>query len=377
MRNFVTMAKPVGSLCNMHCAYCYYLQADNEQDASVYRMKDEVLETYIRSVIEASPGPAVSFTWHGGEPTLAGIPFYEKAVSLQKKYLPKGWSVWNNMQTNGLLIDDDWCEFLKRNRFDIGLSIDGTRFVHDRYREDNGGSDTYERVRHALGLFQKHGIQPDLLCTVTADTAQNGRQVYSTLRRYHTGWIQFIPIIRRDASGSVTPDSVTPQLYGKFLKTVFREWFSHDLGSLNVQLFAETALVLSGKPANVCWLKEECGDVLVVEKDGTVYNCDHFVDRHHKNGNLMDTPMKDLVNGEMQKAFGARKKELPASCQECPWLFICHGGCPKDRFAENGEYYLCEGMKAYLEYAVPYLKQAMELSRQGYTSAQIMKKIKL
>ncbi len=276
------MAKPVGSYCNMSCTYCYYLHADNMQDFSTLRMSDEVLETMIRSYLSSLACHAGSITWHGGEPTLAGLDFFAKALEIEKKYLPSGRYCWNAIQTNGLLINDDWCDFLKKNRFDVGLSIDGTKFVHNSYRSDAGGNDTYDQVLKAAERMKKHGILPDLMCTVTSETAQNAKSVYQTLRSMHTGWIQFIPIVRRDQTGNVTADSVTPQLYGKFLKTVFKEWFFHDLGKLNVQLFAETSLALSNQNANVCWLKEKCGDVIVVEKDGSVYSCDHFVDQAHK-----------------------------------------------------------------------------------------------
>lgn len=374
---FATMAKPVGSYCNMSCSYCYYLHADSGQDMHTLRMSDEVLEAYIRSYMEASSEKEISFTWHGGEPTLAGIPFFEKALSLQKKYLPAGKYCVNAIQTNGLLIDDDWCRFLKNNQFEIGLSIDGTRMIHDLYRNDAGGSDTYNRVRAALYCFEKHGIKPDLLCTVTAETAASGRSVYQTLRNYHTGWIQFIPIVRRDADGRVTADSVTPQAYGCFLKAVFQEWITHDLGKMNVQLFAETALLLSGKTSNVCWLSETCGNILIVEKDGSVFACDHFVDRDHRLGNLLETPLQEMAESAFQREFGQAKKKLTEECRNCPWLSLCHGCCPKDRFVIRedgiGQYYLCEGLKMFYEDAVPKLQKAMELSGQGCTQSEIMK----
>ena len=380
MTDFVTMVKPVGSLCNMNCSYCYYLKADSSQDPSVYRMKDEVLEQMIRSIMETCTQDTVSFTWHGGEPTLAGIDFYEKAVALQKKYLPKGKNVWNSLQTNGLLINDDWCRFLKKNSFDIGVSVDGTRYVHDLHRNTNTDEDTWSRAAEAVSLLKKHGIQPDLLCTVTGETAANAKAVYSALRRFDTGWIQFIPIVRRNPDDTVTEDSVKPDEYGKFLKEVFREWIKHDLGKLNVQIFAETALVLSGKPSNVCWFAQKCGNVLVAEKDGSVFSCDHFVERNHRIGSFMETSMQELADSDVQTAFGNSKKDsLCRECQSCPWEFICHGCCLKDRFLVNEEgekkYYLCEGLKEYFTYAVPLLRKAMKLSSEGKTPAQIMKMI--
>ena len=371
--SFVTMAKPVGSFCNMRCKYCYYLNADNGEDFTNIRMPADLLEQYIRDYIASSPGDTVSFTWHGGEPTLAGLDFFEEAVRLQKKYLPKGKTCWNNIQTNGLLLDEKWCSFLQREKFDIGVSIDGNRYVHDLYRVDAGDQGTYERVSKAVKMLKDHGIYPDLLCTVTEDTAHSAKAVYQSLRSFHTGWIQFIPIVRYDAQGHTTPDSVTPQSYGRFLKEVFREWIRHDLGKTNVQIFAETALVLSGQKPNVCWFAETCGNVLITERDGSVYSCDHFVDRYHKLGNIRDTSLAELASSPAQIAFGMRKQEVSERCKSCPYLFICSGGCPKDRDRETNVYYLCEGLYAYFEYAVPLLKQAMQLSREGKNSAEIMK----
>ena len=376
MSDFVVMVKPVGSLCNMQCDYCYYLNADN--GSAPPHMSDEILETYIRSYMNAVSGKVISFTWHGGEPTLAGLDFFKKAVSLQKKYLPAGKECWNNLQTNGLYLDDAWCRFLKENRFDVGVSIDGTRFIHDMYRHDTGGKPTYQRVADTVMRLKKHGIMPDLLCTVTSDTAANGKAVYEALRRFNTGWIQFIPIVRR-VDGSVTEDSVTPQLYGRFLKDVFRAWASHDMGKTNVQLFAETALVLAGGTPDVCWLAETCGTVLIVERDGNVYSCDHFVDRHHLIGRIPEDDLGALAASEVQRSFGNAKKDtLVRQCRECPYLKFCGGGCLKDRFGsaddgEQGLYYLCDGLRQYYDYAVPLLKQSMELSSQSYSSAEIMR----
>lgn len=380
MAQFVTMAKPVGSYCNMRCSYCYYLKAENGQSFDAIRMSDEVLESYIKQAISAVEGPTVSFTWHGGEPTLASLSFFEKVISLQKKYLPKGWNCWNNLQTNGLLIDEAWCKFLKQHQFDIGLSIDGTGLVHNTYRLDEHGNNTYERVMHALQLMKSYNLKPDLLCTVTADTALSAKAVYGKLHTLHTGWIQFIPIVRRNPDGTVTEDSVSPKQYGKFLKDIFKEWIHHDLGILNIQLFAETSLQLTGQEPMACWLKETCGNVLVVEKDGSVFSCDHFVNREHKLGNLMNTSLEKLYQDPKQVAFGqAKKTQLAKQCLSCPWLPLCHGGCPKDRFLinEDGEAinYLCEGNQIFYSYAVPRLEKAIELSKKGYSKKEIMKKI--
>ena len=380
MSHFVTMAKPVGSYCNMRCSYCYYLKADSGQVFSSLRMNNEVLEEYIKQVINSSKEKTVSFTWHGGEPTLAGLDFFKEVVKLQKKYLRDDMNCWNNIQTNGLLIDEDWCQFLKENHFDIGFSIDGTEFVHNRYRLDDKGNDTYERVRHSLQFMKDYGLTPDLLCTITSDCATNAKAVYSKLHSLQTGWIQFIPIVRRDLKGNVTEDSVTPIQYGKFLKEIFKEWIHHDLGKLNVQQFAETSLMLTGQPSTVCWLQETCGNVLVVERDGSVFSCDHFVNQEHYLGNLLQTSLDKLHESSFQQSFGFKKKtDLSKQCLNCKWFSLCYGGCPKDRFLINEDsekqYYLCEGVKMYLDYAVPLLEKAIEYSKKGYSQKEIMKKI--
>lgn len=382
---FVVMAKPVGSLCNLRCSYCYYL--DTETDSPPSRMSDSLLETYIRKYIEASPGPVVSFTWHGGEPTIAGLDFYRLAVELQKRYLPEGWSCWNNLQTNGVLLDDEWCSFLAEARFDVGLSIDGTKALHDKFRKGPGGEGSYERAAAAVRRLKAHGVAPDLLCTVTSETAKDPVGVYRALRDLDTGWVQFIPIVRRAPDGQalggqVTEDSVTGEAYGEFLCSVFDEWLYHDLGRLDVQLFAETALVWSGGTASLCWMAPTCGRVLIVEHDGGVYSCDHFVTPDYRIGDLASSSLGELVDSAKQRRFGEQKLDgLTSQCRSCPWLDACNGGCLKDRFAaadngENGLYYLCSGLRRFFSYSEKPLKQAMELRRQGLAPAAVMEKLR-
>ena len=374
-RPFVVMVKPVGSACNMRCSYCYYLNAP--ASSPVGKMSAETLECLIRDYIQAAPGPVVSFTWHGGEPALAGLDFYRQAVALQQKYLPEGWECWNSLQTNGLLLDDEWCDFLAEAHFDVGLSLDGTPSLHDAFRPDAGGRATYERAHAAVCRLQARGIQPDLLCTVTSETARRGAEVYRALRDLGTGWMQFIPIVVRTEEG-VTPDSVTPELYGDFLREVFCQWVFHDMGQTEVQLFSETALALSGREPNLCWLRKSCGHVPVVEKDGGVYACDHFVRPEYRVGAIQQEGLAAIVDGEKMTTFGAAKNaELTAHCRACPWLNLCGGACPKDRFAlspegEPGQYYLCAGLEKYFSYAVPLLKEAMRLSAQGKPPREIM-----
>lgn len=380
---FVVMAKPVGSRCNMRCAYCYYLDKGQfSAHATQSRMSYALLEKLIRQTIAASAGPVVSFVWHGGEPTMAGLDFYKKAVELQRKYLPRGWQAWNNLQTNGLLLNDAWCRFLKENHFDVGLSIDGSAPVHDKNRRDRGGAGTYARVRQTARRLQAAGIQPDLLCTVNADSAADPLGVYRGLRELGTGWMQFIPIVVRDPDGNLTPESVTPEGYGEFLCAVFDEWLCHDLGQLDVQLFAETARIWAGAEASLCWMAPTCGRVLIAEEDGAVYSCDHFVDDAHRLGNFAAARLDTLANAPAQITFGnAKQATLTAACRRCPWLACCNGACPKDRFGlsedgEPGHYFLCAGLKRFFAHAHGPMQQAMALSRQGRTPTEIREQMR-
>ncbi len=375
-REFVVMVKPIGSLCNMRCSYCYYLQADNGR-APMQCMEEDILEAFIRNYCQSAVGEVISFTWHGGEPTLAGLPFYQKAVALEKRYCPPGKQVWNSLQTNGLLLDEEWADFLAKEQFDVGISIDGAEWLHDLHRRDGAGAGTYQKTATAIRRLQERGIQPDLLCTVTEETAQNGVETYQALKEFGTGWIQFIPIVIQTAEEK----SVGSASYGEFLKDVFAQWFFHDMGRQHVQLFDEVALALAGGEPRLCNLQEICGNVLVVERDGGVYSCDHFVDQAHLIGNIKNERLADLLQSKRQTEFARGKKEgLTQECLACPWLRICRGGCPKDRFVTSGEgekghFYLCEGIRSFLSYAEPRLKRAMEFSRQGVAGEEIMRRM--
>ena len=370
------MVKPVGSHCNLQCTYCYYRNTVYAESPA--RMTDELLERFIRQYIEASPGPVVSFTWHGGEPALAGLDFYRLAAELQKRYLPEGWSCWNSLQTNGILLTDDWCSFLAEARFDVGLSIDGTQWIHDQYRKDHQDRGTYQLAVDAVKRLQSHGIQPDLLCTVTQAAAEEPLAVYRALRDLHTGWIQFIPIVRMGIAGKPTQDSVSGDGYGTFLCSVFDEWILHDLGRIDVQLFAETMRVWSGGEAGLCWMAPTCGRALIVEQDGGVYACDHFVNPAHRIGDLYSSHLGALVDLPVQRRFGEDKRDkLCVQCRSCPWLSVCNGGCPKDRFTlpangEGGVYYLCAGLRRFFSHMEPAVKLIRPLVAQGFSPDTIM-----
>ena len=373
------MAKPVGSRCNMRCTYCYYLDKGKySENKKQTRMSFDLLEKLIRQTVAASPGPVVSFTWHGGEPTLAGLDFYKKALELEKKYLPKGWEAWNNLQTNGLLLNEGWCRFLKENRFDVGLSIDGSMEVHDLNRRLPNGAGTFERVSASIRRLRETGVEPDLLCTVNEVSQGKPLEVYRALRDTGAIWVQFIPVVIRDARGGAAPGSVTPEGYGRFLTAVFDEWVRHDLGVLDVQLFAEMARIMAGGQASLCWMSPTCGHVLIAEEDGAVYSCDHFVDPEHRLGTLHEGSLARMAGEEFQRAFGLGKREkLTDECRACPYLRFCNGGCPKDRFGlsaegQPGQYWLCPGLKAFFAHAQPVLERVMAMSAQGKTSPEIM-----
>jgi uncharacterized protein len=381
---FLVMAKPAGAVCNLYCRYCYYLAKTQLFPAGErFRMTDEVLETYVRSFIEASPGPVVHFVWHGGEPTLLGVEFYRRAVELQPRYAPDGWTCINNLQTNGVRLDDEWCAFLAEHEFHVGISIDGTARTHDACRTDAAGGPTHEHVMRSLRMLQRHGIQPDVLCTLNSVTAQHPAEVYRFFLDQGVRWLQFLPVVQRAPGGGVSEWSVTPEAMGAFLCTVFDEWVRHDVGRIAIQAFEDCLRVAAGEPATLCIVSETCGRMLAMEHDGSVYSCDHFVDAEHLIGNVATDSLAGLVDAPRQAAFGAAKRDaLPRYCLECPVLTSCNGGCPKDRFVttadgEPGLNYLCAGYRRFYEHVAPYASRIAALNRTGAGPAAIMAELKL
>ena len=373
------MAKPIGPLCNLACDYCYYLGKTSLFPAGEhYRMSDAVLEAHIRAFIEASPGPLVYFAWHGGEPTLAGLDFFRRVVELQQRHLPPGWSCLNNLQTNGTRLDDAWCTFLAGNGFAVGISIDGPARFHDRSRPDRRGLPSHGRAMRGLARLRDHGVEPDVLCTLNARTAAAPLEVYRFFLAEGVRWVQFLPVVERGADGTVTERSVTPEAMSAFLCTIFDEWVRHDVGRMAVQNFAEALQVVSGQPATLCIMSETCGRVLALEHDGSVYACDHFVDPAHRLGNVITDSLGALVESPAQLAFGeAKKASLPGQCRSCPVLFLCNGGCPKDRFdptpeGEPGLNHLCAGYRQSYRHMLPQLERMVSLGRSGKGVAAIM-----
>ncbi|MGA2804064.1 MAG: anaerobic sulfatase maturase [Acidimicrobiales bacterium] len=368
---FVVMSKPIGPICNLDCGYCYYLgKTALFPPGEHFRMSPQVLESYISSFIAASPGPLVHFGWHGGEPTLAGIEFYRRVVELQDRYLPAGWRCLNNIQTNGTLLDARWCSFLAENHFAVGLSIDGPASLHNASRPDRRGRPTHDRAMRGLGLLRAAGIEPDVLCTLNALTAAHPTEVYRFFVDQKVQWLQFLPVVEK-APGGVSERSVTPEALGEFLCTIFDEWVRHDIEHIGVQNFLECLLVVTGKPANLCVMSRTCGRVLAMEHDGSVYSCDHYVDPAHRLGEVTSDGLAAFVDSPAQIAFGEAKHDsLPACCRECPVGFLCHGGCPKDRFTitaagEAGLNYLCAGYRRFYGHVLPYLRRMAALARHG------------
>lgn len=383
---FHVMAKPTGAACNLNCDYCFFLKKERLYPGSTFRMSDEVHEAYIRQLLEAHEVPQVTVAWQGGEPTLMGLEFFRRSLELQKKYQKPGTRIENTFQTNGILLDDEWCRFFHENSFLVGLSLDGPRKLHDTFRKDKGGRGTFEKVMKALRLLQKHKVEFNILCTVNAINADHPLDVYRFFRdEAHAQYIQFIPIVERvNESGyqegdAVTDRSVRPEQLGRFLIRVFDEWVKRDVGRTFVLNIDGALAGWLGMAGTFCIFGPTCGQGMALEHNGDLYCCDHFVEPAHLLGNIMETPMVELVASERQRRFGQDKWDtLPRSCRECDVLFVCNGECPKNRFmttpnGEPGLNYLCEGYKAFFKHADPAMKIMAALLRQGRSADGIMK----
>ena len=375
----VTIAKPVGPICNLHCEYCYYLdKAELFAGDERFKMSDSVLRDYLAQAIAGAHGSPVHVVWHGGEPLLAGRAFYERAFAIQAELAPEGWRWLNSFQTNGTLLDDRWADFIAEHRIAVGLSLDGGPDTHDALRHDRRGRATHHRVLEALARLRARGVEPDVLCTVNATTAAEPLAVYRFLRDLGVSWIQFIPVVARDRDGAVTPESVDPAAFGDFLNEIFDEWVRHDVNRVVVQGFLEGLFVTANGRGTLCVTSETCGQVLAVEHDGSVYACDHFVDPEHRLGSVTSDSLIDLASSPSQVAFGQAKRDaLPTQCRQCPVLSFCRGGCPKDRFtttddAEAGLNYLCEGYRRFYGHARARLERMGELALAGQRPSSIM-----
>jgi uncharacterized protein len=386
---FHVLAKPTGATCNLACSYCFFLDKELLYPNSKFRMTEETLEAYLQQLIAAHRSSQVTVAWQGGEPTLMGVEFYRKAIELQEKYRRPGMSFENTLQTNGTLLDDEWCEFLKENNFLVGLSLDGPPRLHNVYRVDKGGAPTFDRVMRGLRLLQKHGVEYNLLVTVNRLTGDYPREIYQFLRdEAGTQWIQFIPVIERmnpdgfnliQAGDQVSPRSVRPEQFGRFLIQVFDEWVHHDVGKIYVQTF-EAALRnwMRLSTSGMCVFEKTCGIGLALEHNGDLYSCDHFVEPDFLLGNIQEEAMLELIGSDRQFEFGQKKfTSLPQYCLKCPVSFACHGECPKNRFiqtpdGEPGLNYLCAGYKAFFQRADEALKIMAMLMQAGRQASEVM-----
>jgi uncharacterized protein len=389
------LAKPTGAICNLACSYCFFLDKELLYPGSPFRMTDEMLETYIRQLIAAHRTPQVTVAWQGGEPTLMGVEFYRKAIKFQEKYRKPGMTrikdmrFENTMQTNGTLLDDEWCQFFKENDFLIGLSIDGPREVHDAYRMNKGGQGTFDKVMRGLRLLQKHGVDTNILTTVNRINADYPLEVYRFLRdEVGTDWVQFIPVVERvDEQGltlvqegsQVSERAVRPEQFGRFLTAIFDEWVRHDVGQVYVQTFEAAVRNWMGLASSgMCVFDATCGAGLALEHNGDLYACDHYVEPDYKLGNINDTDIIDLVASDSQFKFGQDKLDaLPQQCLNCQVRFACHGECPKNRFAttedgQDGLNYLCAGWYKFFTHIDQPMKTITSLLRAGRPAAEVM-----
>lgn len=375
-RPLYVMLKPVGAHCNMACDYCYYLEKSKLYDnVPRHIMSEELLERFTQEYIEAQTTPEVLFTWHGGEPMARPLAFYKKAIALQRRYA-KGRAITNVIQTNGSLITDEWCEFLKANNWLVGVSIDGPQEFHDRYRRARSGKPTWENVMRGIRLLKKHGVEWNAMAVVNDYNANHPVDFYQFFKEYGSAFLQFTPIVERisphadgrhlaslqDGSEARTaPFSVTPRQWGHFLRAIFKEWVRNDVGTTFVQLFDATLANWVGAQPGVCVYAKECGHAGVMEFNGDVYSCDHFVFPEYKLGNIRRQTIAEMLYGEKQSRFSMLKHQsLPRQCKECRFEFACHGECPKNRFAKDrygnpGLNYLCEGYQAFFDFVTPYM----------------------
>ncbi len=368
---FHVMVKPAGPACNLACQYCFYLSKDSlYPETRQFRMDDVALEEYIRQYLDCQPGPVVPFAWQGGEPTLMGLDFFQKVVDLQNRYLPAGWRVENALQTNGTLLTEDWCDFLRENGFLVGISLDGPPELHDTYRHTKQGGPTAEAVLRGLHLLQTKGVDYNILCVVNNVNVHYPLRVYEFFRGLGVEHIQFIPLVEHLGHGQVTGRTVHGLDYGRFLTSIFNYWAANDLGQAFVQLFEECLSVWVGYGAHLCIFTETCGRAMILEHNGDLYACDHFVFPGHRLGNLRTQSLHELVESPKQREFGLDKRDtLPAYCRECEVRFMCNGGCPKDRFmatpqGEEGLNYLCDGYKRFFTYIAPFMEDFATLFRQ-------------
>jgi len=369
-RPYHLFAKPIGSICNLNCDYCYYLKKESlYPEEKSFRMPDGILEEYILQHIATCSDPVIGFAWHGGEPTLLGLDYFHKIVELQRKHRPSNRRIVNGIQTNGTLLDEDWCRFLAKEGFSVGISLDGPQEVHDCHRLTKGGKPTHSQAIRGYELLRKHRVACDILCVVHSHNVHRPTEIYRFFKQIKASYIGFLPLVetRPETDGAVSSCTVPSDAFGAFLCTIFDEWMSQDIGQVKIQMVEETAATALGQEHTLCIFKKTCGDVPVIEHNGDFFACDHFVDKEHLLGNIRETRLVDLIEGPAQRAFGQAKWDtLPRYCVECEVLPLCNGGCPKDRIlrtpdGEAGLNYLCAGYKRFFTHCRPFLAELSAL----------------
>lgn len=395
-RPMYVMLKPSGSLCNLRCKYCYYLEKKHlYTDVKNHIITDTLLEKFIKEYIEAQTTPSVLFTWHGGETLMRPLSFYKRAMQVQQRYA-RGRRIDNCIQTNGTLLNDEWCKFFKENNWLVGVSIDGPQEFHDEYRKTTGGRPTFLQVMKGINLLNKHGVEWNALAVVNDFNADYPLDFYHFFKEIGCRYIQFTPIVERlvnrtdgltlapgmqgDSQG-VTDFSITAEQWGNFLCTIFDEWVKNDVGEYFIQLFDATLANWVGQAPGICTMAKECGHAGVMEFNGDVYSCDHFVYPEHKLGNLHDKTITEMMYSDQQKEFSKMKHQmLPQQCRECNYLFACHGECPKNRFINDkyGNYglnYLCSGYYKFFKHVTPYMDFMKGELEAGRPPANVMNSI--
>jgi len=394
------MAKPIGPKCNLNCDYCFYLEKEalfGEKEN--FQMSDVVLGSYITKYIASQPTPTVEFVWQGGEPTLLGLDFFKRVVELQKPFSNQK-SIVNSLQTNGTLLTDEWCEFLKDNNFLVGISLDGPEEIHNRYRRDRSGNDTFDKVMQGLKLLQKHDVEYNVMACVARETAYKPLEIYHFFKDQGVKFIQFVPIIERIADSQtkqcgfnlagpasldkeednveVTDWTVEPEAYGDFLIAIYEEWVKNDVDDIFVMNYEWALHAWIGNPSPVCIHAQQCGKSVIVEHNGDVYACDHCMYPQYRLGNIVQDDPMEMVGKSRAQGFGVSKETaLPRQCRECQVLKACWGGCPKHRFAktiydEPGLHYLCEGYKKFFFHIRKYLNVMTKLLENGYPRSSVM-----
>lgn len=391
---FNILAKPIGPICNLGCKYCFYLEKEQlYRHTRNWIMEEPVLETFIKKYIDNTEESVVSFVWQGGEPTLLGVDYFRHIVELQKRYA-KEKSIHNSIQTNGILLNHEWADFLKDNNFLVGISLDGPQEIHDYYRRGKGGESSFADVMNGVRILQDYGVEFNTLTTVHHGNEQYPLEVYRFLKRIGSKVIQFIPIVERQAlndkrdalslvsqnfagKAQVSDWSVNPQAYGNFLCTIFDEWVRSDVGEVFIQLFDVTLEMWAGLSSSLCVFQKQCGNALAMEHNGDLYSCDHYVYPKNFLGNITDCSLADAASSLEQLDFGKQKADLPRYCQQCDVRFACNGECPKHRFmntsnGEKGLNYLCAAYRKYFHHVSPYMQfMLMELA-QNRAPANVM-----